>query len=454
MNHTKSVELSKRFNELFPGGHSNFGKGFRSGNTKIFANKASGSHVWDVDGNEYISYGGGLGPLILGRCNREYTDALEDYLENQGTVYGSNILFGEDDVELAELICKYVPCADAVKFCCSGTEAVQLAIRVGRAYTGKNLILRFDNMYHGWVDNVVNQVAQAWDKDRKEPPYPEREIDPERGMCSEGCSPLARDESLIIPYNNFEALETVFERYHDEIAIAILEPMFSDNMCIHPVEGYLERLQELCKQYNVVLCFDEIVNGFRTALGGAQEYLGITPDLCTLGKGIAGGLPFSAIAGKKEIMDIFRQKFVLGGGTFNGYGLGIRAALTAIKIYTRNDGEVIKFTHKQKEKLIDGFEAIANKLGVDLLLPDSPNMFYTVFGAKGGRQIITSEEQLTGADFEYMSTFRHELREEGVLTSPVCKWFLSSAHTDEDIEKTLEAFEKAVIRTEKIYGRM
>jgi len=445
LNQSKSKELTAKWDKYFPGGHTNLRCKMDAGNTKIFVNKAEGCHIWDVDGNEYIEYNGSMGPMLLGHRRPEFVKAIKEYLDQEATTYGTNLFYSENDIELAELLIKHIPCAEEVKFCLSGSEAVQLAFRIARAYTGKNRILRFDGMYHGWLDNVLDDVAGDT-SDMTEMPFA-AETPKDSVYYTEGKSPWSKEESFVLPYNDFKSLNEVFEKYHDEIAVVIVEPMSSDLFCQYPVEGYLERLRELCDKYNTVLVFDEIITGFRLGPGGVQEYFGIIPDICTLGKAMSGGIPFSAIAGKKKIMDTFRTKSVIGAGTYNGYGLGVKACVTAIKIYEKNDFEINRNIKKLQKVLIDGMLKIADKYNVDLAIPEAPGVFYTIFGVKGGRIKLTDLADVKDIDMEFYYKFRYNLMQEGIVVMVICRWFIGGAHTMDDIEKTLVAFEKALKKT-------
>lgn len=445
LNQSKSEELTKKFDELFPGGHSNFRCKLDAGRAKIFTCKAEGAHVWDVDGNEYIEYNGAMGPLLLGHRNLEYVAAIKDYLDKEATIYGTNLLYGENDIELAELLCKHIPCAEAVKFCVSGSEAVQLAFRIARAYTGKNRVLKFDAMYHGWLDNVLYNVADP-NPDLSVIPLP-IETPHDSWTYTTGMAPWTREESIVIKYNDLGLLEKVFEKFHGEIAICHVEAMCSDDYCLHPIPGYLERLRELCDEYNVLLSFDEIITGFRLGLGGVQDYFGVIPDMCTLGKAISGGIPFSAVVGKKKVMDIFRKQAVIGAGTFNGYGLGVKAACTAIKLYEKDNGALYERIDKIKNILIDGFIESARKCNLPLTICDSPAMFYTVFGVGLGRIKLTDRSAIDGMDLEFYERFRFHLMQEGVVVMILARWFIGGGHTMEDAEKTVIAFDNALVKT-------
>lgn len=447
LNQKKSELLTEEFNKYFPGGHSNFRCKLDAGGTKLFVERAEGAHVWDVDGNEYIEYNGAMGPLLLGHRNPEYIAAIKEYLDSQATIYGTNLLYGENDIEVAKLLCKYIPCAEEVKFCLSGSEAVQLAFRLARAYTGKNRVLKFHDMYHGWLDNVLYNTAQE-NIDLEELPLP-AETQKDSWTYTTGKAPWTREESLVIPYNDLELLEKTIKKYHNEIAICHVEAMCSDDYCLHPIPGYLERLRELCTEYNIVLSFDEIITGFRLGLGSAQEYFGVTPDISTFGKAISGGIPFSAVVGKKEIMDTFRKKAVIGAGTYNGYGLGAKACYEALKLYGKDNGAIYKQIDEVTNFLQDGFLDIAKKHNVPLTICESRAMFYTVFGVGLGKIKLTDRHAIDGMDLEFYERFRYHLMNEGVVVMILARWFVGAGHTMDDAKKTLVAFENALVKTKE-----
>jgi glutamate-1-semialdehyde 2,1-aminomutase len=446
----KSEILTKEFASLYPAGHTNARVKFNATEASIFAEKAEGSHIWDVDGNEYIEYISAYGPLMLGHRNEKWVEAIGEHLKSQSSVYGSGIIYGENDIKLAEKIISLVPCAEAVKLTTSGTEAVQTAIRIGRAYTGKNKILRFESMYHGWLDNIFINFVDDQIDEKVGPLY--KEVPKDSPYYFDGISPTIRDESFVIPYNNFEILEETIIKYHDQIAICLLEPMASDVFCLHPVEGYLERLRELCTEYNIVLCFDEIISGFRLGLGGAQEYFGVTPDICTLGKAIGGGLPFSCVVGKKQFMDIYKEKNVVSGGTYNGYSLGIASSLATLNLYEEMATELYGTLEKVTEALITGMHAICEKYSVSFTTTECAKggLIYMFFGLDYGRiKKLHDPYILYSADTEFYDRFWKNIQDEGILVMFGARWFVSGGHTLEDINTTLIAFENALVKTLK-----
>lgn len=441
MTHEKNEVLEKKFAGYYPAGHTNFK--VKKGDRRIFITSAKGAHLTDVDGNDYIEYNGALGPTILGYGHPEYVKALAEHMEVMPTLAASNKFFTEGDIELAERIVKHVPCAEEVKLCMSGSEAVQMAMRIARAYTGKSIVIRFSGNYHGWLDNVLGSVAD----EGAEVPYPGPV--PTDDMCySIGKSPNSKYDCYVLPWNDMEALEECFEKYHDEIAMVHFEGCVCNHLCLYPKEGFVEKIRELCTKYHAVMSMDEVITGFRVGLSGMQGILGVTPDICTMAKAIAGGMPLSAVAGKKEIMDVFREKSVLGPGTFNGYALGITAANTTIRILEENDGEIYKKIDAVKEKLVTGILEICEKYGVDIRITEMPGAFFTLIGAKGGRKKAFTDEDTKGFDTDKFLKFKDEMEEEGIVLMGGGRWYIGGGHTLEDAEKTLVAFEKCL---KKVY---
>lgn len=442
--YSKSEELTKKFNELFPAGHSNLNMSLEATEHRLFIDHTENAHVFDVDGNEYIEYNGAMGPTFLGHMNQELIESVKEFLDKHATVYGSSLLYTEEDITLARKIVEHVPCAEQVKFCLSGSEAVQMAIRIARAYTGKNRIIRFGMHYHGWLDNVVNSVVRKDVESAEVPTAGEMPIT-DAHYC-EGMSPWQQEESFVLPWNDFEILESVVEKHHDEIAIIHFEAIICNTLCLSPKPGFLEKIRELCDKYNIIMSIDEVITGWRLGLSGAQGYFGVTPDICTMGKAISGGYPFSCVAGKKKIMSVLKEKKILTAGTFNGYALGVHACVKNIDLLERNDGEIYKKIFKVQDTLMRGYVELAEKYGVDLKITYAPGIFFVLFGAKGGIGTAYSMEDLEGLDKNFIARFRKEMQEEGVLTMPNMRTYISGSHTMEDAEFTLQAADKALAR--------
>jgi glutamate-1-semialdehyde 2,1-aminomutase len=439
-------ELTKEFNDLYPGGHTNLNIPWELNLHKIFVDHCEGSHIFTIDGKEYIEYSGAMGPTILGHRHPEYVQNIKDFLDKQSTTYGTNSFYTTDDIELAKAIVRNVPCAEQVKFCVTGTEAVQMAIRIARAYTGKNRILRFDSHYHGWMDNILYDIARP-DYRTTDLPVAKQDIPKTNAHYSDGRSPWSREECFVIPYNDLDALEYVMEKYHDEIAICHFEGIVCNCFAIHPNQGYLERLRELCTQYNIVMSMDEIITGWRLGLSGAQGYLGVTPDICTMGKAVCGGLPFSVVAGKREILTTaFRDRVIMGAGTFNGYALGVSATLCNIRILERNDGEIYRKIADVQDHLQEGWLKLAKKYGRKLRICSVPGVFFLLFGLDGGVRPIYSKQEMAPVDLKFLDAVRSELLKEGIVTLGSLRIYMNAQHSHEDVEKTLAAADKALAR--------
>ena len=324
---TKMKQYNQRVKKILPGGvHYNFNIPWEE--TPIHYVNTQGSRVWDMEGREYLDLYARFGAMIVGHGNREYTDALEDAIHRVLSVSHCDM-----DAEALELISRFVPSAEMVRFGLSGTEIVQNALRVARAYTGKNRFIRFENHYHGNADNIMG--GRVLDREN---PVPKDFPGDTKGTTGRAAG-IREEQSYLLPWNDEKALEEILSRRGDEIAAVITEPVCVNGGSVMPKPGYLRKMRQLCDKYGVVLIFDEVITGFRMGLGGAQKEFGVMPDLTTLGKAIAGGgVPVSALAGKKEIMQLLTDKKVIHAGTFNGYPLGTAAVKATLEILSRDNG--------------------------------------------------------------------------------------------------------------------
>ena len=338
--HTKSREYYERIKKVTPGTQSNLRR--MPGYEPLCMVRGEGSHIWDIDSNEYIDYIIGVGPGILGYGNPVFTQALKGQID---TMYfcATSGFTTDKQLELCEKFIKHTPCAEKVRFGVTGSEAVQLAIRLARGYTGRQYFIRFESQYHGWPDNVFGGMVN--DNPVGKPFGISTDQDP---MRTKGRYSEAFHESFMLPWNNIDVLEDVLEKYGDEIAMVLMDPIPQSHSFCLPLPGFLERIRELCDKYGIVLCFDEVMTGFRVGLNSAQGLLGVTPDIATFGKAIAAGMPLSAIAGKSEIMDLLLEEEVIGAGTFNGYPLSIAASLATLGILEKDDGAYYKKRDKIK----------------------------------------------------------------------------------------------------------
>lgn len=359
------TEQSKAYNkktaEYLAGGvHYNFRRSWEA--TKVHFIDGQGTRAWDLDRNEYLDFFCKFGANILGHKNPEYIDSIKSALDG---IVATNLSYMEYD--LCKKICGIFDSIDKVRFSLSGTEAVQNALRLARAYTEKSKFIRFSSHYHGNADNImggkpVNNIEY----------YPiEYKGDP-RGTYGRA-SDIMESQSYILPWNDIEILTAFVETHKDELAGIITEPICVNNKSMTPSLEYLSALRNLCTQYNIVLIFDEVITGFRVSLGGAQSLFGIKPDLTVLGKAVSGGaVPLSVIGGKQEIMDLYSMNKVTHGGTFNGYTLGLVAANTTIDILARNNGEVYKHMECYFSELLSKFKETALTYGFHIDIHGHP----------------------------------------------------------------------------------
>jgi glutamate-1-semialdehyde 2,1-aminomutase len=429
----KSLKLDERTRKVTPGPQSNLA-GLWPGAQPLFIDRGKGAHLWDADGNEYIDYTIGMGPGILGHGNEKYIQALKEQLDK--LIYLAGWCQSPMEAELGEKFVQLIPCAERVRFLLSGTEAVQLAIRLARAYTKRYYFVRFEGHYHGWLDNVLGGTVD--DHPAGKPFALDSADDPAK---TEGRDPTALEQSFKIPWNDIEVLESVVEKYGEEIAMIHMEPILCNYGACLPRPGYLERVRELCDKYGIVLSFDEIITGFRVGLSGAQGLLGVTPDMATFGKAMAGGVPMAAVAGKKEILDLLIQQRVLGAGTFNGYPFGLVAALATIKILEKDDGALYRHVDKVQNQLMSGLKEISNKHGIPMLIQGPRGVFFAHFL---DREIVYNPRELKEADMEKQKQFRSLLLEEGINIFHRGRWYVSGALTEADVDRTLECADRAM----------
>jgi glutamate-1-semialdehyde 2,1-aminomutase len=426
-----SRALAERALELMPGPHSNL-PGYELFRP-IWLTHGKGAHLWDIDGNEYLDYMSGLGAGILGYGNPALLDPVKDQLERMPHLDAARR--HPEEIALAEKIIAHVPAAEKVRYLLSGTEAVQLVIRLARAHTGRNIFIRFDGHYHGWVDNVFGGGV---DPDPQGPPYPlYRDTDL---FGSKGLDRASAKQSFKLPWNDLEVLEGTLERYGDQVALIIMEGINANGGSCYPRPGYLERVRELCDEYGIVFCMDEIITGFRVGLGGAQAALGVTPDLTTFGKGVAGGIPLSVVAGKAAIMDLCADRSVVGAGTFNGYPLGVMAGVACLSYLEQDDGVFYRDLAVTQKRLTDGLTEIMTRHGRQWLLQDCPGviMFYPV----PIERAWTIGDWYPIADHALGERLREALFDAGVLILFRGRWFVNGAVTSDDVDRTLEIVDR------------
>ena len=395
----------------------------------IFIKKARGAHVWDVDNNEYIDYRLGFGPVILGHSDPDIIAALGK-AERNGSVYG---LDNRLEIEVAERIISMVPCAEMVRFSVTGTEATMHAIRLARAYTRKDVVVKFAGHYHGSHDYLLYS-AHHTPFGMMERPYP----------MSEGMPRVIDRLVLVLQWNDPEAIIRAFRLYHRRIAAVITEPIMGNACAIMPQPGYLKLLRELCDQYDALLIFDEVKTGFRVAAGGAQQLFGIKPHIATYAKSISNGYPLSAIAGQREIMELYGPGKVAQGGTYAGNPVSLTAArATLLKLRQMS---VYRRMNRHGKRLMKGIGEALERSGINAAVNGVPTMFQYVPFA-GERVQVRNYEELRHANLKLFSRMQYELMRRGVLLDEDYEECIYTclAHSDEDLRRTLEAFEEAAL---------
>lgn len=426
--------LANKYYRLCASSHTNL-RGVKPG---IFQSKASGSKIWDHDGKQYIDYTGGLGPNILGHCHPEYTHALKDYLDNKSTCPGSCLFLSEDDIDVASKLIQHIPCAETVKFSVTGTDAIQTAIRLARAYTKRPHFLKFGGHYHGWADNVLGGQPEVKPQGR-----PFGHYDSNDPLYTQGRGLGANQEGFIIPWNDFSALENTLRTYHKEIAIILLEGIVFNCCGLSPRSGFIARIRELCDQYGIIMCMDEVITGFRVGLSGAQGLLGVTPDMTTLGKAFGGGMPISALVGKEKFFAQLTDGSVLGPGTFNGLPLSMRAAKTTIEILERDGGSAYLVMANIQNILTQGLLEIANRRGIPMRIQEAVGGFFTLIGPDSKTPLYTVDD-LSGVDFTRTQAFKEAMEEQGVLFLAGGRWYPSIVHDASDVEFVLAAADQVM----------
>ena len=422
MKFNKSKELYSKAKELVPGGVSS---SIRQTEwpVPLFFDKAHGSKMWDVDGNEFIDYVMGMGPNIFGHAPEFVTQSVYEDMQNGYCLTGQTV----KENEMSEFIKKTIPFNRKVRYASSGTEIVQVALRLARSFTNKNKFLKFEGHYHGWMDSVLyNSHPDISNEENIFNPVPES------GGISHGTS----NEVIIAPWNDVEALENILKDNHKEISSIITEPILWNTNVILPEDGYLEKLRLLCDKYNILLIFDEVGTGFRVALGGAQEIYGIEPDLSTYAKSMAAGFPIAMLAGKPEIMDFLSNGKVVHGGSFNTNVMSVSASHATLN-YLLNNKDFYKNLNQNGEALIKGLKEVASKNGIDILIQGLGSVFYLSFTSV--KSIKNYREHALNIDFNKYKEFAKLMLINGVRLSQNGRWHMSSSHSEEDIKKTIYA---------------
>ncbi|KZX10377.1 glutamate-1-semialdehyde 2,1-aminomutase [Methanobrevibacter filiformis] len=411
-------ELFVQSKKYLPGGVDSPVRAFKP--YPFFVKKASGSKIWDVEDNVYTDHCLAYGPLILGHSHSTIVEEVTKQIAI-GTVYGAPT---ENEIKLAKMVIDRVPCAEMVRFVNSGTEATMGAIRLARGFTGKNKIVKFEGAYHGAHDYVLVKSGSG-------------------GACLPDSLGIPEDttkNTLSSPFNNKEKLLKLIEENKNDIAAIIVEPVMGNIGCVEPKDDFLKFLREITSEHDILLIFDEVITGFRLEYGGAQQYFNITPDIVTFGKILGGGFPIGAIAGKKEIMELIAPLGkVYQAGTFNGNPISITGGLTTLKELTP---QFYKDLNKKSEKLRNRISDIINDLGLAIKPVGLSSMFQLYFNSED----VFNYDDAKKSDVNKFNDYFHELLKKGIFIPPsqfeCC--FISSAHTNEDLENLALSIESAL----------
>jgi glutamate-1-semialdehyde 2,1-aminomutase len=417
---TRSEQLFEKAQRHIPGGVNSPVRAFKGvGGTPLFIERADGAHIYDADDKSYIDYVGSWGPMILGHNNPSIRKAVAESIEH-GLSFGAPTSI---EIDIADTICDILPSMDMVRMVNSGTEATMSAIRLARAYTGRDKIVKFEGCYHGHADSLLVKAGSGALT---------------LGVpTSPGVPADFAKHTLTLPFNRLDAVKELFAEAGDQIATIIVEPVAGNMNCIPPQPEFLQGLRDICDQYGSVLIFDEVMTGFRVSLQGAQGYFGITPDLTTLGKVIGGGMPVGAFGGKQELMS---QVAPLGpmyqAGTLSGNPVAMAAGLTTLNIL-KETNPYPRLT-EVTTKLCQGLEQVAREAGIPLLTQQVGAMFGFFFSEE---KQIAYYEQVCQCDAERFKKFYHGMLAEGVYLAPSAfeAGFVSIAHNDKLIEQTIAA---------------
>ncbi len=412
-------ELFQRALARIPGGVNSPVRAFRSvGGEPFFAQRASGAYLWDVEGKRYIDYVGSWGPMIAGHAHPQVLDAVAKAMRD-GLSFG---VPNSMEVTMAETIARLVPSVEMVRMVNSGTEATLSAIRLARGATGRSRIVKFEGCYHGHGDSfLVKAGSGALTLGLPDSP---------------GVPSALADLTLTLPYNDFDAATALFDAHGQSIAALIIEPVVGNANCIPPKEGFLKHLRALCTRHGVVLIFDEVMTGFRVALGGAQALYGVTPDLTTFGKIIGGGMPVGAYGGRRDLMQqIAPSGPIYQAGTLSGNPVAMAAGLATLELIQQPGFH--EELHRKTRLLTDGLRAMAIEAGVAF----STNRVCGMFGLFFTEATVESYAQATACDVAMFRRFFHAMLARGVYLAPSAfeAGFVSFAHSEEDIAATLES---------------
>jgi len=419
------TDLFNQAQSVIPGGVNSPVRAFKGvGGEPVFIDRANGAYIWDADDKRYIDYVGSWGPMILGHAHPDVIKAVKTSVE-KGLSFGAPTAV---ETEMAQKICQLVPSIESVRMVSSGTEATMSAIRLARGFTGRDSIVKFEGCYHGHSDSLLVKAGSGALT---------------LGVpSSPGVPACLAEHTITLSFNNIEQVREAFKETGDKIACIIVEPVAGNMNCIPPAEGFLEGLREVCDEYGSVLIFDEVMTGFRTALGGAQSVYNIKPDLTTLGKVVGGGMPVGAFGGRKEIMEhIAPTGPVYQAGTLSGNPIAMAAGLKTLELISADN-----FFNDLNAKVKTLVEGITQKAAAHNI-----PMTYNIVGGMFGlffteAETVSNFEQATQCNVERFQKFFHGMLEQGVYLAPSAyeAGFVSSQHSIEDIQATIDAADKVL----------
>lgn len=420
--YNRSKEAFAEAETLMPGGVNSPVRAFKSVDMDpIFMERGKGSRIYDIDGNEYIDYVLSWGPLILGHADDQVVSAIKDTAA-KGTSFGASTLV---ENKLAKLVKERVPSIEVIRMVSSGTEATMSALRLARGYTGRNKIIKFEGCYHGHGDSLLIKAGSG--------------VATLGLPDSPGVPEGVAKNTITVPYNDLDSVRVAFEQYGEDIAGVIVEPVAGNMGVVPPVEGFLEGLRNLTTEYGAVLIFDEVMTGFRVDYHSAQGYYGITPDITCLGKVIGGGLPVGAYGGRAEMMkQIAPSGPIYQAGTLSGNPLAMTAGYETLVQLTPESYEEF---NRKAERLEKGLAEAASKYDI----PHTINRAGSMIGFFFTNENVTNYDKAKTSDLSLFAAFYKEMANNGIFLPPSQfeGLFLSTAHTDQDIEKTVDAAERA-----------
>jgi glutamate-1-semialdehyde 2,1-aminomutase len=429
--YAKSIELYDRTRRHLAGGVSSNVR-YASTPVPLFFARGEGARLHDVDGNVHIDYVLGNGPVILGHAPRLVIEAVAASL-GEGQLFAAQ---HPRETELAERLCRLLPSAEVVRFATSGTEAVLMAMRLARAFTGRTKIVKFEGHYHGWSDQAyisarppLNEAGPA------DAPVPV--------AGSPGMPASVLEDVVVAGWNDPDLLAKAFDRNKGEIAAVIMEPVMVNGGAIPPLPGYLHGVRDLCHTHGALFICDEVITGFRVGLGGAQARFGVSADLSVYAKAVAAGFPLAMVAGRRDVMDTLLDKGVMHGGTYNGNVQSMAAALAALDVLEAGGGAVYRAMEARGKQLMEGLAALGARHRLPMLVQGLPTIFQTFFTRDAPPK---NYRESAACDRDMALAFHSALQEEGVRVNQQAKWFLSAAHDEPVIAETLAAADRAMAK--------